>query len=147
MSRNKEPGEDPPPAGTTKLPKSYYSQITCTLCKVKGHNRRTCARRSKTSTSQPRAHVPNDNLAENVMNENLNSDGNIRAEQESMENSLQQLSPQNGDVQVTNDSLIMDVHFNVPTQQVTAQMKRGKLTARKPQNGPNEGDVRPIWKP
>lgn len=87
------------------------------------------------------------------MNENLNGDGNVRVEQESMENSLQQLSPQNGDVQVTNDSLIMDVHFNVPTQQVTAQMKRGKLTTSKmhpikpmkPQNGPNEGAIRPIW--
>ncbi|XP_040368975.1 uncharacterized protein LOC121051088 [Rosa chinensis] len=35
-------GEVAPPPGLTKLPKVYYSQVTCGICKQKGHNKRTC---------------------------------------------------------------------------------------------------------
>ncbi|XP_061993846.1 uncharacterized protein LOC133711767 [Rosa rugosa] len=40
MSRNKQPGEEPPQPETTKLPKSYYSQIKCERCGLKGHNQK-----------------------------------------------------------------------------------------------------------
>ncbi|KAK9912071.1 hypothetical protein M0R45_035946 [Rubus argutus] len=53
LSRNKEPNELPPPAGTTKLPKSYYSKNKCGKCGQKGHNRRSCGKRIQpTNASQ-----------------------------------------------------------------------------------------------
>ncbi|XP_061999565.1 uncharacterized protein LOC133716951 [Rosa rugosa] len=39
--------EEEPPAGTEKLPRSYYSQVKCGRCHKKGHNVRTCLRRNQ----------------------------------------------------------------------------------------------------
>ncbi|XP_024190525.1 uncharacterized protein LOC112194529 [Rosa chinensis] len=47
LSRNKEPSEQAPPPGTTKLSRSYYKSISCSICKKKGHNKRTCSRRQQ----------------------------------------------------------------------------------------------------
>ncbi|KAK9929631.1 hypothetical protein M0R45_026724 [Rubus argutus] len=47
MSRNKEPGEMLPAAGTTKLPKTYYTRINCGKCGQTGHNIRTCGKRNQ----------------------------------------------------------------------------------------------------
>ncbi|XP_004307716.1 PREDICTED: uncharacterized protein LOC101299130 [Fragaria vesca subsp. vesca] len=35
-------GEVAPPPGTEKLPKVYNPQISCSICRKKGHNKRTC---------------------------------------------------------------------------------------------------------
>ncbi|XP_061993448.1 uncharacterized protein LOC133711328 [Rosa rugosa] len=51
--RTKEPGEEPLLAGVERLPKSYYSQITCGTCHQKGHNKRTCQRRNQVTTLTP----------------------------------------------------------------------------------------------
>ncbi|KAL6129057.1 hypothetical protein ACLB2K_072410 [Fragaria x ananassa] len=48
MSRNPSEGEvEPPPVGTQKLPKVFYSQVTCSTCKKNGHNKKTGARRNQ----------------------------------------------------------------------------------------------------
>ncbi|XP_040372479.1 uncharacterized protein LOC112192744 [Rosa chinensis] len=47
LKRNKEPGEEPPAAGTEKLSRSFYSQVKCGRCHKKGHNVRTCLRRNQ----------------------------------------------------------------------------------------------------
>ncbi|XP_062005776.1 uncharacterized protein LOC133722949 [Rosa rugosa] len=51
-ARTKEPGEVVPPPGLTKLPKVYYSQVSCGICKQKGHNKRTCLNRNQAQAQQ-----------------------------------------------------------------------------------------------
>ncbi|XP_062005900.1 uncharacterized protein LOC133723086 [Rosa rugosa] len=70
QSRNKEAGEVAPPPGTQKLPKVYYSQVTCGICKKKGHNRRTCKQMNQAGNVEEAAIVQEE--AENVQEEAAN---------------------------------------------------------------------------
>ncbi|XP_062012457.1 uncharacterized protein LOC133729001 [Rosa rugosa] len=64
-------GEVAPPPGTTKLPKLYYSQVTCTICKKKGHNMRTCKSRNQEENNVQQEEQVNvqEQGAENVQHE------------------------------------------------------------------------------
>ncbi|XP_062011844.1 uncharacterized protein LOC133728443 [Rosa rugosa] len=64
--RTKEPGEEPPLAGTEVLPKSYYSQIKCGRCGNRGHNKRTCLRRSQVVNQEADPEIAEDNVSEEV---------------------------------------------------------------------------------
>ncbi|KAM5573605.1 hypothetical protein ABKV19_013243 [Rosa sericea] len=55
-NRTKAPGEEAPPAGTEKLPRSYYSQVKCGRCHKKGHNVRTCLRRNQGNVENEQMH-------------------------------------------------------------------------------------------
>ncbi|XP_024171535.1 uncharacterized protein LOC112177478 [Rosa chinensis] len=105
LSRNKEPSELPPPAGATKLPKSYYSKVTCSKCKKKGHNTRTCGKRNgQANNTQFGVEAQNVNQVDNSDNV-LNSANHVANENG--------MPYENVDV----DTIMQEVNHQTPTQQ------------------------------
>ncbi|XP_061996585.1 uncharacterized protein LOC133714478 [Rosa rugosa] len=98
-------GELPPPAGATKLPKSYYSKVTCSKCKKKGHNTRTCGKRNdQANNTQFGVEAQNVNQVDN--SDNVLNSANHVANENGMPN-------ENVDV----DTMMQEVNHQTPTQQ------------------------------
>ncbi|KAL6189282.1 hypothetical protein ACLB2K_040671 [Fragaria x ananassa] len=60
-------GETTPPSGTEKLPRSFYSRVSCGTCNQKGHNARSCARRNKVNEN---VGMEQENVQEQVPQQN-----------------------------------------------------------------------------
>ncbi|PRQ32332.1 putative transcription factor interactor and regulator CCHC(Zn) family [Rosa chinensis] len=83
LLRNKEPGEQAPPPGTTKLSRSYHQSITCSVCKKDGHNKRTCSRRQQQGNDSQAGVQPSETDVQSVhveQAENVQSDVQVESD-------------------------------------------------------------------
>ncbi|KAL6184128.1 hypothetical protein ACLB2K_045532 [Fragaria x ananassa] len=67
-NRTKGLGETTPPLGTEKLPRSFYSRVSCGTCNQRGHNARSCARRNQVVNENVR--MEQENVQEQVPQQN-----------------------------------------------------------------------------
>ncbi|KAL6179339.1 hypothetical protein ACLB2K_050855 [Fragaria x ananassa] len=67
-NRTKGLGETAPPLGTEKLPRSFYSRVSCGTCNQRGHNARSCARRNQVVNENVR--MEQENVQEQVPQQN-----------------------------------------------------------------------------
>ncbi|XP_062014029.1 uncharacterized protein LOC133730460 [Rosa rugosa] len=75
MARNKEAGEVEPPAGLTKLPKVYYTQVKCGICKKKGHNRRTCLSRNQAPNDNDQSEPQHEEVQHQAVQQEVQNEG------------------------------------------------------------------------